>query len=202
MSTKQRITKLPYKIHESEHHHVKNYRYDFQLTLVASDREGWFVRGHEESVKDGKQTISEILEQMRINHGLHKGELIGFGCVEFGKFTRFGEGERHLHLLISFDGLRRKERKADVLKTILAAIRASGTPTTDKRGKAAREVRYMTNLGSFRGLLQPVSKGARSQKKAVNYFCKVERDRDFKTFVFPKWFNGERREPQQQKKAA
>jgi hypothetical protein len=109
-------------------------------------------------------------------HGLQKGlglrqkEMIFFGSTEFGQTNR-----GHIHLLISFDGLRAKGKTEQVKKVngLIGSLIERGRDETFQR---------RIRIGH-----EPIKPSDNDQKLMLSYVCKEEVGHAYKHFIIPSW---------------
>ncbi len=155
---------------EPEFFFFQRFRYDFHLVFKCHDETNSFASRSEAAYTRRERQVCDFMHGLQKALGLRRKEMIFFGSTEFGKSNR-----GHIHLLISFDGLRAKGKTQQIERAneLIGSLIERG-----REGTFQRKIR----IGH-----EPINSGANDQKLMLSYVCKGENEHAYKHFIFPSW---------------
>lgn len=156
-----------------EFHFFQRFSYDWQLVFYSHDETNPFSSGSEAANNRRERLARDFMNRLQRRIGLRQKEMLFFASTEFGKSEK-----GHLHVLISFDGLRDKGR-GDKIDSSNALINA-----------AVNETREEMFPDSLKIGCDPVGTSEQDQRAVLSYICKKEPGHEYKhcfasRFVYP-----------------
>lgn len=146
-----------------EFHHFQRLCFDWHLVFYCHNGDASFSSQHESAFTQREGLARDFMNRLQRRLGLRQKEMAFFAATEFGK-----TGRGHLHILISLDGLRQKNRMEK-----LAICAASFS-------RAVEIVHAEMLPKSIKVECESVLSDAKNQKKMLSYVCKIEQGRDYK----------------------
>jgi len=153
-----------------EFHFFQRFHFDWEMVFYCHDDDHFFVSSAEAASNYRESKARDFMNRLQRRLRLRQGEMIYFVSTEFGKV-----GYGHLHLFVSFDPLREKQKHDKLMKCRLTI-----------RSHVAAIKKEMFSASLKIGIKE-LPNGARHQKRKLSYVCKKELGRDYKHCFFPKW---------------
>jgi hypothetical protein len=153
-----------------EFHYFQRFRFDWHLVFYSHNENGKFSSQGEAAFTQREGQARDFLNRLQRRLGLRKKEMTFLATTEFGI-----AGRGHLHVIISLDGLRAKNRKE---KLAFCAARFS---------HAVEIVRADMFPNSLKIGCEPIMPDPESQLRLLSYVCKNEQGREYKHCFFPRW---------------
>jgi hypothetical protein len=154
-----------------EFYALHQFTYDWHLVVYSHNEGSSFASRSEAAYTKREGLARDFMNRLQRRLGLRQKDLFFLGVTEFGD-TQKG----HLHLLLSFDGLRKKGR--------LDKIASSEVAMKAVVSQASKEM--------FRDRLKVDCETIRSsdddQRRMLSYVCKKEFGHDYKHCFMSNWF--------------
>jgi hypothetical protein len=153
-----------------EFHFFQRFHFDWEMVFYCHNEDHLFVSSAESAFNYRESKARDFMNRLQRRLRLRQGEMIYFVSTEFGK-----SGYGHLHLFVSFDPLRKKQKHEKItncglkIQSQVAAIKREMFPESLKVG------------------IQKLPAGEQGQKRKLSYICKRETGRDYKHCFFSKW---------------
>jgi hypothetical protein len=155
-----------------EFHSMQRFCFDWHLVFYSHNGNGRFTSQSEAAFTQREGQARDFMNRLQRRLAIRQKEMFFFATTEFGK-----SGKGHLHILISLDGLRRKNRME---KLTLCATRFP---------QAVKVVYSEMFPKSLRIDHESIPLDAKSQERILSYICKKERGRDYKHCFYSRWLN-------------
>jgi hypothetical protein len=152
-----------------EFYSMQWFHYDYHLVFYCHDSENFFASTSEAAHNYREGKARDFMNRLQMRLKLRQGEMMYCGTTEFGK-AALG----HLHILVSFDPLREKQ-KHDKIKNCRLKIQSQ-----------VAAIRKQMFSESIKVGIEKIRDSQQDQQKMLSYVCKIEIGRDYKHCFFSK----------------
>jgi hypothetical protein len=153
-----------------EFYYFQRFCFDWHLVLYCHNEDSIFASQSEAAFPRREGQARDFLNRIQQRLGFRGKEMLFFAVTEFGS-----SGSGHLHILLSFDRLRKKDCLGKV------AVASLQLP------QIVEDVGKKMFPMSLKIKCKRVNPSPRSQTRVLSYVCKKEKGREFKHCFFSRW---------------